>query len=313
MSNSLTNYIQSNGIYKEKENLLKQNYASQQASIDQNKRAQQDAAAIQHQKLLKYLPEYNASMGLRGSGASEGALLEAQARYRSQQGQIAATYDAQKASAEQAHNQNMLNLYTEAEAARKAEQADAYGLAMDTIENWSGSSGDLEKYWKDMEGKLTADQYQSLTQAYNKEREVVVEDEKNQAFQPDEGWEKLKTENTVTATAPTTYEKGKNFKISIGDTPYNVQVGAKSATEGVEQVAINLGAKDGQIFQYKGKLYICSGNATMGGVEVYEIEGRTLNGDGYANLLKDLGLSDGSTTLSKKTGAEQVFPVGAMR
>ena len=293
MANDLTNYIQNNGTYKAKNELLLNNYKSQVAGIERNKRAQQDAAAISYQKLMKYLPEYNASMGLRGSGAASGAALEANARYRSQQGQIAADYDAQKASAEQAHNQNMLNLYTEAQAAQKAEQADAYTLAKDTINNWSGSSDKLKEYYEGLKGTFTDDQEQSLTQAYNSMYEGVLEQEKNEAFKPDKGWEKLTVDS-----APSKYKKGHNFEVSVGDRSYKVQVGEEVTNKDAITAAMNAGYGEGDIIKYGGKLYLVSGSITDSGdgLKLFEIEKRTLDTDNYNDALLLAETTGGKTT-----------------
>ena len=291
MANDLTNYIQNTGTYKAKNELLLNNYKSQVAGIERNKRAQQDAAAISYQKLMKYLPEYNASMGLRGSGAASGAALEANARYRSQQGQIAADYDAQKASAEQAHNQNMLNLYTEAQAAQKAEQADAYTLAQDTIKNWSGSSDELKAYYDGLKGTFTDDQEESLTQAYNSMYEGVLEQEKNEAYKVDALGGK-----TLSGTLPDSFDKGKNFEITYDNQSFKVEVGGKATNSEAEKAAENAGIANGGLFKYKNQIYIKTADG------IYAVKHRWSQGadnNDYQYLLKKITLANIGTGIPK--------------
>lgn len=314
-NNTLQNYLDNNEIYKNKKNLLKsnydqnnasllQNYNAQSQSLAQSKKDSQQAAAIAHQKLLKYLPEYNASMGLYGNGASESALLDANARYRSTQGQIAASYNTQKAqldadhSARQAsllqnYNQDQMDLYSEAAAAHKSDQENTYNMAMNTINSWTGTADDLHTYMYGEDGKgglkskLTDDQFKSLEQAYNTALEVVSEDENNQKeieeYQPQD----ISSAGDISVTAPTGYSRGKNFTVTVGNETYNVQVGAEISSGAAKNAAINGNVGDGEIFVYGNEVYIKNGDS------VYRVEDRFWDAGGTHGLKLALDFKKG--------------------
>ena len=293
----LQKYINNSDVYSQKQKMLLENYNTQNTRIAQNKRAQQDAAAINYQKLLKYLPQYNASMGLRGSRASEGALLDAQARYRSQQGQIAATYDAQSEDAAQAYNQNLLNLYAEADAAQKQEQADTYGLAYDAISSWEGSSEDLSKYYDKIKNKLSEEQLLNLNVTYQEKLTAAQNREKNDAIQADDGWKDMIQNGNVTVTPPKSYKEGKNFSALIDGVTFDVQVGQQVSNAGAQLAADNGGYEAGDLMLYNGVLYLVGenmstytdgeGNTVITRKALYEIENRGGKEKGDSGYLEE--------------------------
>ena len=290
MSNvKLTDYTKTNPTYKAKQALLLDQYKNQTAQIEQNKKDQQQAAAISQQKLLKYLPEYNAAMGLKGSGASETALLDANARYRSQQGQIAATYDAQQAEAKQNYNNSMLNLYTEAQAEEKAEQESAYQLASDTIQNWSGTKEELTNYVeRELKGKMSDDQYNSILNQYKDQYEIVAEDQEAQANQVmDLG------DNDLGIKYLSNGDDGENFRIIAkdedgNDKEYKVQLGATVSRKDVRQAANNGNVGANEVFGFEGELYYMDSNGNIRRVEHRWTHGKATNE--YIDLKTALGM-----------------------
>lgn len=262
------NYI-NNELYKTKENILRKNYQSEAKTIDRQKKDQLQAAAISHQRLLKYLPEYNASIGLHGNGASETALLDANARYRSEQGQIAAAYDAQKAAAQQKYNQNLLDLYTQAEAKYeqeqeklKQEQTENYNLALDAITNWSAKdAAGLTAYYEGMKGKMSDTAYNSLLNTYKNKLEEAEAGDATAAIVVDDIQDGLVTVTGVKQpNADGKVHDGDNIQVSDGDKNYSLELGGAIISGNAWQAAQNSQVSDGQIFMYEGKIYYKQGN-----------------------------------------------------
>lgn len=295
--NGLQNYLNNNEIYKSKKALLDENFKSQTAVNDQMKKDSQQAAAIAHQKLLKYLPEYNASMGLYGNGASETALLEANARYRSQQGQIAADHSARQASLLQNYNLNKLDLYSEAQSKYESEQASNYELAKDTITNWTGSSAELDGYINSLEGKVSSAQLGNLRNYYNDAYEIAVEDEKAQAEIGKYQTQDISAAGDIDVKDLTEYSKGKNFTVKVGNDDYNVQIGEEVTTGAAKKAAVNSNVGDGEVFAYGNELYIKSGES------VYRVDERVW-GDKYTDLKKALGLIQSDTAQTNNANAD---------
>lgn len=266
-NNQLKNYVKNNEYYKYKGNLLLQNYKTQEDTLERAKKEQQQAATISHQKLLKYLPEYNASMGLYGGGASETAVLDANARYRSQQGQIAANYNLQKAQAQENYNQNMLNLYSEA----AAEQDENYDTAYATVSGWTGSAAELEQYMNSLAEKLSEDQYQDVLNQYRTKHEELTEKETKQQHQIAD-WNDV---NISTSGVNKNFTTGDNFKIHVNGSPFKVELGEPVSMNSVIAAAENAAVKDGSVFGYNGQLYYKNGDI------IYSIRNRKMDDGAY--------------------------------
>ena len=312
-NNQLKNYIQNNEYYKSKGDLLLENYKTQEDSLDRAKKEQQQSATISHQKLLKYLPEYNASMGLYGSGASETAVLDANARYRSQQGQIAANYNTQKAQAQENYNQNMLNLYSEA----KAEQDKNYDTAYATVSGWTGSASELEQYKNGLAEKLSEDQYQDVLNQYRTKHEELTEKETNQQYQITD----ISAHGVITPSGVNKdFTEGDNFKLKVGERNYKVELGGAVSDQGVTQAAINSGVVDGSVFVYNGQMYYMNGstihrvrNRANFATGEYDELIRLLLGNNSPSTPQTSSPTQQSSTRNNSVGAETVFPIGSMR
>ncbi len=150
-------------------NILEQNYGRKAQELTQQKQSAMETADISYQKLMKYLPEYHASMGLYGSGASETALLDAAARQRATQGQILANYnsgvnaaaserDQGIYTAEQSFNKDLMSLYAQADAQKKTEEAETkaeydtkLAKAESELKNYTYDKDGLNQYWESMD------------------------------------------------------------------------------------------------------------------------------------------------------------------
>ena len=274
-------YLKNSPIYSKKSELLEANYNTQKNSINQNKQAALGSAAAAHQKMLKYLPEYNAAMGLYGNGASETAYLEADARYRTQQADITRDYDNQLAQAESAYNQNKMDLYTEAAAKMESDQQAAHDLGYETIDGWSGTADELKAYYEGLKGKVSDEQYADITNLYNDKISEL-----NESETAEEEYAVDSRGNGITVEeSPTSFDKGKNFKLSYNGTSYNVEVGGKTDDDGVKKAMENANIADGNVFAYDGHLYIRDGDS------VYRVKDRFWKaGKDYSDLRDKMGL-----------------------
>lgn len=280
-------YLKNSPIYGKKSKLLEENYNTQKNSINQNKQAALSSASAAHQKMLKYLPEYNAAMGLYGNGASETAYLEADARYRNQQAEIGRNYDSQLAQAESAYNQNQMDLYTEAQAAwekeqekkkleEKEAQQNSFDLAKNTIENWTGDADGLNQYLEGLKGKVSDEMYTVLTNSVTGMTSAIEEEKK---LKDEEEKYALDDVGSITTTKkPKSYKDGKNFTIELGDDTYDLQVGESITNSDVSQAAEKAKVVEGQVFRYKGKWYI------KGDSGIHKVSGRTLDATDYGKL-----------------------------
>ena len=226
-----------------KNNVLLDSYKTTVDEIDKNAQRQRSSASASYQRLLKYLPDYNAAMGITG-GAAESTLLQANSDHASRVAAIEADAASQRNAAKLDYNNKVLDSYTE-----------NYNLAKDTISNWNGSSAELDEYIKGLDGQMSGEQYNNLLNLYKNQKEVVVEDEENQA----------KAEATYVGESRTVnglkdeFEAGENFHVNLGTTTYNVEVAGENTTSEsatILQAAIDAGIGDKEVFYYGGKVYL---------------------------------------------------------
>lgn len=265
--NKLQNYIQNDTALNAKSNLLRTNYESEKKLNEQSRKNQLQSADIARQKLVKYLPEYNAAMGLQGNGVAESTLLDADARLRSQVGQIHQKHDAANAQLLKNYSEQKSALYDQARTDQKEAQEKSYNLALDTIANWTGSSEELEQYKESMAEKLSDEQMQSFLQQYNTTYETVKQDEATRA---------LYAKNTIyypnaMAENITEIKNGKNFTVKVGDKSFKVQFDKPANHQYIKNAASYASVPDGGIFECDGDLYYKNGE------EIYGLERRPLD------------------------------------
>lgn len=239
-----------------KNNVLLDSYKTTVDEIDKNAQRQRSSASASYQRLLKYLPDYNAAMGITG-GAAESTLLQANSDHASRVAAIEADAASQRNAAKLDYNNKVLDSYTE-----------NYNLAKDTISNWNGSSAELDEYIKGLDGQMSGEQYNNLLNAYKNQREVVVEDEKEQAEA--EKLTPISDKNYTISGVNKNISKGDNFTVKIGTNKYTVQWGG---TLGKATAAYDAGTNvaDGDIYLYDGKLYYKESDGT-----IYEVERKWL-------------------------------------
>ena len=297
MSNkNLDQYMDPNSGYGKQKTLMDQQRAVANRILEVQKKQEQQAAAIQHQKLLKYLPEYQKSMGLKGNGMSETALLDANASYRSEQRRINSEYSARQDAVNEQYRQNLLDLYTRAEAEKKQDRENLYNKAKDAITSWQGSSEELTKYVEGLSGQLDDNDYAILKDVYRGINNGIVAEEN--AKKLEEAKNAIKVDDlgdkTLSNTVPKEYAKGRNFKVIFNNHNYNVQVGDKVSNADLQTAAKNSGVAEGAVFVYKGNIYL------QGTDGIYSITKRGLQPEGAneKDFLMDALKTTSSTSYS---------------
>ena len=297
MSNkNLDQYMDPNSGYGKQKTLMDQQRAVANRILEVQKKQEQQAAAIQHQKLLKYLPEYQKSMGLKGNGMSETALLDDNASYRSEQRRINSEYSARQDAVNEQYRQNLLDLYTRAEAEKKQDRENLYNKAKDAITSWQGSSEELTKYVEGLSGQLDDNDYAILKDVYRGINNGIVAEEN--AKKLEEAKNAIKVDDlgdkTLSNTVPKEYAKGRNFKVIFNNHNYNVQVGDKVSNADLQTAAKNSGVAEGAVFVYKGNIYL------QGTDGIYSITKRGLQPEGAneKDFLMDALKTTSSTSYS---------------
>ena len=136
---------------------LAESYREQQKLLDSAKRKEKQSADISYRTLQKYLPVQNKMNGMSGLGVSESATIEANNRYVSRMGEIDESHAAASAA--------LLNNYR---TDQKNEQDAAYATAREHIESGAITTGtDLDRYLTSMEGNISNEQMELLTQYGN--------------------------------------------------------------------------------------------------------------------------------------------------
>ncbi len=200
-NNDLLNYLDGNETYKPlKDSLaanlgtakeqLKANYESAVKAWEDSAEQQRQTATVRNNMLLKYLPEYHATMGLYGNGASETAMLDATARHRSALGAIDAAAAAGKHEALKAYNEGLFfndqkyqsdlsQLYREAKSNGEARKNAIYENARTGIGQGWYDRDNLQKYIETLQGKVSNEQFADLKAIANS----VIADDLKQGMQ----------------------------------------------------------------------------------------------------------------------------------
>ncbi len=87
-------------IYERDKGLLLENYKTGVSSLDKNKTAAEEMAAVTRERMLKYLPQQMRAQGINTQGVSEDALIKAHNNYQNTMADITANYDTQKSTLE---------------------------------------------------------------------------------------------------------------------------------------------------------------------------------------------------------------------
>ena len=282
-----------------------ENYKSEQEKLfDQKRDAAKQAAFVNHQKLLKYLPQQTAGQSL---GMTETAKIAASNAY---QQNVAA------ADAAFAEGMSELNNYVRTEQERlddkaKAEQDETFNNVMTTIDSqtWN-TTADLENYIKGYEGKVSDTQWQEIQGRLKYYQENPDQQAADNAYNDQKTLAVSAGKTTDVGGYLSNTNAGNNF--TIGN--YKVELG-EAAAEGAVPADKVAKIADKVPFAYNGGIYIKI-NGT-----VYAVRGRggKLDSDGYKDALdylvngKKAAATDGSaqTTTSDTAGVSQTTPTSS--
>ena len=258
-------------------NVMLDAYKSNVSEIDKNAETQKRSANVELQKLLKYLPEYNAARGITG-GLAESTVMEAYSKHANRVAGIEADASAQRNTALQNYNKDLQAYKKE----QKNEQLENYSLAANTISNWNGSSVGFDDYVKGLEGKVSDEQYNSLLNAYKDRAEVVAEDERNKEVQKKMEKTLYIGESRKVDKLSNVYEN-QNIKVNLNGDAYNVSVGAEYEGADAGTILQNANAADignGEVFYWGGKVYLKYND------KLYTVKDRASDQDfGYQELV----------------------------
>ncbi|MBE6546349.1 MAG: hypothetical protein E7668_02765 [Ruminococcaceae bacterium] len=298
----LDQYISTNNGYSQQKKLMDQQRAAANRNLEVQKKQEQQAAAIQHQKLMKYLPEYQKSMGLKGNGMSETALLDANARYRSEQGRIHSEYSSRQDAVNEQYRQNLLDLYARAGAEQEQDREELYNKAKDAITNWQGSSEELTKYVDSLAGQLDDNDYAILKDVYTGVNKAIIQ--ANNDKEKEDAILAIQTDDLggkeISNSIPTEYSNGKNFVIKFDGKPYKVQIDTEVSDKNAKIAATNSNISEGEVFVYDGKLYLKGPNDAIYSIESRFWDSGTTND--YYNLASKFKKKENTPTTTDREG-----------
>ena len=221
-TNKLQNYINNDDVLSRKKQLINANYKNSVKSLDDTKRQARIDAKVSNARLMKYIPQVLKNQGLSGNvGVSESALIDANNRHTTALGQIDANYNQGKAALDSEKQNNLLNLYTEAQTKIDNRQLERYNMMLSEMENWSGTSDELLSYLEENENALSEDQYANLKRQYESNRESI--DKAYNNAQLKENFEA----NSGRAEGLANTDKGQNFHVKMDNKIYDLQVGTE--------------------------------------------------------------------------------------
>jgi hypothetical protein len=264
-------------------------YKTEQTKLLEAQKARaQERAAINQQKLLKYLEQTSAGQSV---GMTESAKIAA-----------ANQYSQDVAAADAAYNQGVADLNNYVRDQQKAERDEHFNNVMTTIDSqtWN-TTADLENYIKGYEGKVSDTQWQEIQNRlnfYKGNPEQQAAEIAHQQAETAQNWANMSSEDaraqfggahvggkTYTASGINSDRSyGNNFIIKDGDgKKYDVQLAQKivetdtyNTGTGQQIGMINhfnrLGVEDGGVFTVNGHVYIKLGT------DYYEVTTRTGKG-----------------------------------
>ena len=139
-----TNYQNANkiqGDFQTSSDRLLENYSSGKATLEANKRQQEQNASIAYDKLMKYLPTQIKAQGLGGLGVSESTMLQAGNTYSNRMAEIGANYSNNMTDLEKNYSNELSDL--------EQKKNDAIYYA-DKDENGNLLVNNVLDYYKDM-------------------------------------------------------------------------------------------------------------------------------------------------------------------
>lgn len=162
--NPLLNYrtLTDEDRFLNQQNKINAKYDSQINNLNLGKTTQQQQADITRSQLQKYLPYYYKSKGLSGLGLEQSAMLDANANYTNQLGQIETNYAQQKNSLENYRQDDLM----------KAENDYLDRIDENSMSAYREVTNPLELYISDE--KLTDDEYNKVKSTLDLYRDTMT-------------------------------------------------------------------------------------------------------------------------------------------
>jgi hypothetical protein len=194
--NPLLNYrtLTDEERFLNQQNKINAKYDSQINNLNLGKTTQQQQADITRSQLQKYLPYYYKSKGLSGLGLEQSAMLDANANYTNQLGQIENNFTQQK---------NALENYRQGDL-MKAESDYLDRIDTNSMSAYNEVTNPLEMYIADE--KLTDDEYKKVIDTLKLYEDIMTPTDKKMA-------EKL-LENYKTQFGKAGAESPESFKLT---------------------------------------------------------------------------------------------------
>ena len=250
-------------IYERDKGLLLENYKTGVSSLDKNKTAAEEMAAVTRERMLKYLPQQMRAQGINTQGVSEDALIKAHNNYQNTMADITANYDTQMSTLESEKSRGEVELADKRDSAIleiERENNAAYEELLAAVNNgdYKGdevydlavkrglSEADAKKLslsarMKEAEadGVITQSEYDDLAAYVETDKERMgdgyselleslekYEEKVRQDNEPD--FSKVSTRDERSGVSGE-YEEDEEFRVEIGENSYDLTTGAEQS------------------------------------------------------------------------------------
>lgn len=162
--NPLLNYrtLTDEERFQNQQNKINAKYDSQLNNLNLGKTTSQQQADITRSQLQKYLPYYYKSRGLSGLGLEQSAMLDANANYTNQLGQIENNFAQQKNALENYRQDDLMKAENDYLARIDNNSLSAYGEVTDLLEGYK------------FDDKLTDDEYNKVKNTLELYRDTMT-------------------------------------------------------------------------------------------------------------------------------------------
>lgn len=280
------------------------NYNTQFADLDASKKRQQEMASITLDKLQKYLPYQLKAQGLSNTGASESTLIQAHNNYMNTMADISANYNAQKNELERYKLDDLAAIDEKYDAKMEAE-------SLANLELFNSKVTEMLSNYEDENGKISSDEKNELLNYINSKSDMLTDTDKARLMTALDGY--LAADETEQAAIDALQSRadtkadsvtlvgnkntangisGDNFKVSFGDTEYDVEKGLPASDKASDSITKAYGGTPnvGSSVVYEGKIYMYLEDSN-GTKNWYTIQGRG-NEESFRNLTKALNISE---------------------
>lgn len=251
-------------IYERDKKLLQKNYNTGVSSLDKNKTAAEEMAAVTRERMLKYLPQQMRAQGINTQGVSEDALIKAHNNYQDTMADITANYDTEKNTLESEKSRGEVELAGKRDSAileieRKNNEAyeellagvnngdykgdEVYDLAVKRgLSEAEAKKLSLSARMKEAEadGVVTETEYNELKAYLNTGKERFGGDAYAQLIDSLEKYkENVKSDNEPDFSKVSTKDRGsgvggeyktnEEFRVEIGENSYDLTTGTEQS------------------------------------------------------------------------------------